>query len=444
MKRFPVLMLAVLTLTAFAGCGASAVLPAEGTPAAEISAEVPAEAYVEAPAERLNLDIIVSRYSDKTQDWWEQFEADFEAANEGIGLSIEVVPWSDIYSLVNSRISESCQPDILNISGFADYVADNLLMPAEEYVSPQLKKDIIPSFWESNAVDGTVWALPLLASCRTLFCNMDILDRAGVEVPGTWDDVIPACRAIKEKCPGVTPWALDISTDEGQAAFSYYAWNFGGGFVDSDGCWALNSEENIKALEYISDLYNSGCCNASPMTDTRSLLQEQFNEGSLAMMIGPFNMAVGDRDFNLTVSALPAVNSEPATPGICDQLVVFKNDEAPDQTARTAAVTAFLDAFYQPDTYAGYMVYEGFLPVTGDASRLLTSEAERFKDSGGVPGNSELFAHFCPLLPSCRFYPLQKAEWMDVRNGVIEAEQNVCRGDIPAREALDRLQRSVT
>lgn len=87
-----------------------------------------------------------------------------------------------------------------NESGFADYVADDLLMPAEEYTSDAVKAKIIPSFWESNAIDGTVWALPIPASCRSLFCNMDLLSEAGVTAPPTtWDEVLTACQAVKDK-----------------------------------------------------------------------------------------------------------------------------------------------------------------------------------------------------------------------------------------------------
>ena len=39
---------------------------------------------------------------------------------------------------------------------------------------------------------------------------------------------------------------------------------------------------------------------------------------------------------------------------------------------------------------------------------------------------------------------MQKPEWMDVRNGVIDVEQNVCQGTMGAQEALDQLQESVT
>lgn len=203
----------------------------------------------------VTLDIIISQYGNYTQEWWKEFEENFESANEGIDLNIEIVSWNDIYEVVNTRISTQEQPDILNISGFADYVSDDLLMPAEEYVSDELQANFVQSFWESNEIDGTVWALPILASCRALFCNMDLLNGAGIDAaPETWDDVLAACQAIKDTYGDeIVPWGLDISTDEGQAAFSYYTWNFGGGFVDDNGDWALNSEENVEAVEYIKN-----------------------------------------------------------------------------------------------------------------------------------------------------------------------------------------------
>ena len=128
----------------------------------------------------VKLDVIISQYGNYTQDWWTEFEKTFEEANKDIDLNIEIVSWNDIYSVVNTRISSNEQPDILNISGFADYVADELLMPAEDYVSSELKDNFVPSFWESNEMDGTVWALPILASCRSLFCNMDLLKESRI------------------------------------------------------------------------------------------------------------------------------------------------------------------------------------------------------------------------------------------------------------------------
>ena len=394
-----------------------------------------------AEGDKVTLDIIISQYGNYTQEWWTEFEAAFEEANADIDLNIEIVSWNDIYSVVNTRISSNQQPDILNISGFADYVADDLLMPAEEYVSAELQADFIPSFWESNEMDGTVWALPILASCRALFYNVDILEQAGVEAPTTWEEVLTACQAVKDNCPDVVPWGLDISTDEGQAAFSYYAWNFGGGFVDENGEWALNSKENVEAVEYIKSLIDAGYCNANPYTDTKYPLYDAFGAGTLAMMIGPMNMVPAESTVNYGVVDIPG---NQVGLGVCDQLMVFKDDEAGD--ARTAAITKFFDAFYEVETYSDYMVFEGFLPATTSGSDNLAVNAEKYIKGGteDQTGDSEYFATFCATLPNCSFYPMQKAEWMDVRNGVIDVEQKVCTGEIGAQEALDALQASVT
>ncbi|MBQ6833178.1 MAG: extracellular solute-binding protein [Lachnospiraceae bacterium] len=440
-----------MVLGTLTGCGSKAEEAATEAAATEAAAavteaakEAATEAAKEEVAEPVELDVIISQYGNYTQDWWNNFEANFEEANENIDLNIEIVSWNDIYTVVNTRISTNEQPDILNISGFADYVADDLLMKAEDYTSAEVQANIIPSFWESNAIDGTVWALPILASCRALFCNMDLLNEAGIEAaPTTWDEVLTACQAIKDTFGDeIVPWGLDISTDEGQAAFSYYSWNFGGGYVDADGNWALNSAENVQAVEFIKQLIDSGYCNSAPYTDTRYPLQDAFSAGTLAMMIGPMNMVAADSEVNYVAADLPG---EQVALGVCDQLMVFADEDAENQDARTAAISKFFDAFYAQETYADYMVYEGFLPATLDASEYLAKNAENHIVGGSdKTGSSEYFATFCALLPSCQFYPMQKAEWMDVRNGVIDVEQQVCTGSIGAQEALDKLQESVT
>ena len=165
-----------------------------------------------------------------------------------------------------------------------------------------------------------------------LFRSVDLLKEAGIEnPPTTWDEVLTACKAVQDKFgKDIVPWGLDISTDEGQAAFSYYTWNFGGGFVDDEGNWALNSKENVEAVEYIKSLIDGGYCNSAPFTDTRYPLQDAFSAGTLAMMIGPMNMVAADSKVNYVAADLPG---EKVALGVCDQLMAFKDEEGGD--ART-------------------------------------------------------------------------------------------------------------
>jgi len=444
MKKILAMLLAMAMVLSLAACSNSGSKPSDS---AGTNSTEPTESKEpsQGGGDKVSLNVIISQYGNYTQDWWTQFEKDFEAAND-VDLNIEIVSWNDIYTVVSTRIQSKQQPDILNINGFADYVADDLLMPAEEYTSEEVQKKIIPSFWESNAIDGTVWALPILASCRNLFVNVDLLNEAGVtEAPKTWDDVLTACQAVKDKYgDSIVPWGLDISTDEGQAAFAYYSWNFGGGFVDSEGEWALNSAENVQAVEYIKKLIDSGYCNSAPYTDTRYPLQDAFSAGTLAMMIGPMNMVAADSTVNYEACSIPTNTGASVPLGVCDHLMVFKNDKAPDQTARTEAIKAFFDFFYDCERYSDYMVYEGFLPATSDSSDYLASNAEKHKVGGSdATGDSEYFKTFCAMLPDCQFYPNARTEWVDVKNGVIEVEQQACQGLVSAQDALDNLQNNI-
>ena len=52
---------------------------------------------------KTSLNVIISQYGNYTQEWWNQFEKDFEAANDTVDLNIEIVSWNDIYSVVSTR-----------------------------------------------------------------------------------------------------------------------------------------------------------------------------------------------------------------------------------------------------------------------------------------------------------------------------------------------------
>ena len=302
--------------------------------------------------DKTTLDVIISQYGTQTQAWWSQFEKDFEAENSDIDLNIEIVSWNDLYTKVNTLVANNNAPDILNIDVLADYVADDLLMPATEYASEDLQSKFFPSFWEASTIDDTVYALPILASCRALFYNKDILEEAGATVPTTWAEVQDAAKKIKDKFgDDVYPWGIDMTTDEGQAAFSYYTWNNGGGFVDENGDWALNSEKNVEALNFAVGLVNDGYTNSDPANETRYDLQDMFGAGKVAMMIGPNNIPTylsdGGYDINYDVTTIPANEGcESVAMGVCDRLEVFKDDSAEDQDARTAAITKFLRTMY--------------------------------------------------------------------------------------------------
>ena len=356
--------------------------------------------------------MIICQYGPNTQEWFlgkgmngTNFVDKFEAENPGVKLNLEVVSWNDVYSVVSTRISNNNAPDILNIDVFANYAAEGLLVPD-------------------------------LASARALYYNVDLLKEAGVEkVPATWAELEDACQAIIDFYGGeVYPWGIDMTTDEGQAAFSYYVWNNDGGFVDADGKIAVNSDKNVEAINFAIGLVNKGYTNPNPATQTRYDLQDMFGAGKLAMVIAPNQLPsyLADKGYtvNFATAALPT--NEGATPGatgVMDRVMAFKDDSYPDQAARNEAIGKFLTFFYAPENYVGWVSMEGFLPaVNSSVAALVESDPS--------------FQAWLNVLDSCQFYPTALDNWDAIKQGVIDVEQQALTGG-DVKTLLDELQAKI-
>ena len=410
MKKIIALLLVLTMALSLAACGNKPVAEDDGT---------------------ATVTMIAAQYGNETAAWWADFEAKFEAANENIDLVVDVVSWNDIYTVVNTRIANGEAPDLLNIDGFADYQADGLLLPAEEWVSEETYAKFFPSFLEQSVVDGTVWAVPDLASARALYYNADILAAAGVEVPTTWEELKAACAAIKAYDAEIYPWGVDMTTDEGQACFAYYAWNNNGGFVDADGNWTLNSAENVEAVNFIVSMVNAGLTNTDPTTETRYDLQEMFASGKVAMMVGPNQISKyceQNGGINYGIASLPTNgDAAGASVGVMDRIMCFAEENRTE--SEKAAITAVVDAFYDDEPYAEWVLMEDFLPATSTGNELCAQ---------ANPG----MAAWIDVIGSAKFYPAAKAEWADVKLGVIDVlQQTLLGGD--AQALLDALQAEI-
>jgi multiple sugar transport system substrate-binding protein len=264
-----------------------------------------------------------------------------------------------------------------------------------------------------------------------MYYNVDILEAAGVEVPTTWDELTAACEAIKAYDPEIYPWGVDMTTDEGQACFSYYIWNNGGNFTDAEGNWTLNSAENVAAIEYVIGLVNAGLTNSDPATETRYDNQDMFGAGKVAMMIGPNSIPTyceaGGYTVNYGIASIPTNNADGSvSQGVMDRFMTFDNDYS---EAELAAVTTFYDFFYEDTRYSDWVIMEGFLPATSAGGEIMAAA----DPAAGA---------WIEIVGSSNFYPTAKAEWADVKQGVINVLQSALLGG-DVQGLLDELQAEI-
>ena len=401
MKKVILLLLCALLLSA---CGNNVAgpevtgVPSSSTPAATAApAPSPTESAKpeKTPApEQITLNVMLCR------DVEEGFVQRFEEENPGVRLELEVLASGEFDAAGDL-------PDLLMLGAFADYVKENLLLPAEAYCPEDLYADFLPALLDQSAIDGTVWALPAMAGEYVMYCNAALLKEAGAEVPETWAELETAAQAILDHFNGadeIYPWGVDLSTGAGEVTFACYAYNNGGGFFDAQGRWTLNSDANVEALEYVISLVDRGFTNPAPSTQNLSDLQEMFMSGRLAMLIAPRQFpaaweAAGSKSADgvgfVTAPIPHAEGNAPAAVGTLDYLMAFRDDAAPDQDARNEAIGSFLRFYY-------------------DSSETIE-----------------------PLL--LKFLPTARPEWLLVKQGLIFAEQNALIGG-EVRAELDALQ----
>ena len=429
MKKILAALLATAMSLSLVACGGTPSNPSNPSSGSGSGSGTPDPAP---SGDKIAINVIAAEYGKQTKDWWADFQNDFNAANEGIDLKVEVVSWNDIYTVVNTRVSNNAAPDILNIDTFADYVGDDLLRPIKDFVSDETYAKFYPAFIEQSNIDGTIWAIPDLASARAMYYNKDILEAAGVDkVPTTWAELRAACEAIKAYDANIYPWGVDMTTDEGQACFAYYSWTNGGDFTDASGNWTLNSAENVEAVEYIVGLVKDGLTNSDPSTETRYNLQELFAAGKLAMMIGPNQIssyvASSENPISFGIASIPANEGKSTSSvGVMDRFMVFDNEDTDD---KVEAIKTFFDFFYDDTRYSNWVIMEDFLPATSTGGKIM---ADANPDA----------ASWIEIVGSAKFYPTAQAKWADVKQGVIDVEQQALLGG-NVKELLDALQAKI-
>jgi multiple sugar transport system substrate-binding protein len=371
------------------------------------------------------ISLLVPEYSDNTEGFWRDLIGQFESANPGAKVELQTVSWTDINQKVTTLVSTNQAPDILNLDAYANFAADELLLPADEVLSPETQADFIEKFAENGKYEDTQYGIPFVGSVRGLFYNKDMFKTAGIsQPPETWDELRAAAQKIKAQ--GDVGYGMPLGPEEAQAEFSLFMWGNGGDWVDGD-TWTITRPENVEALEFMNQLVNEDkVTQPNPGTTNRTDLWKVFGAGKIGMVMGSnfYPVLLKDQNPKLNYGVAPVpVNSgnEPVTLGVEDYLMAFNTTE------HKPVVKAFLDFVYKQQNYGRFIDTEGFLPVTKSVSDEVAAKDSRQKV-------------FIEAVDDARFYPTTNPTWAAIAPQVKQRLGTAVQGKDPA-EVLDGLQK---
>jgi multiple sugar transport system substrate-binding protein len=123
--------------------------------------------------------------------------------------------------------------------------------------------------FQSGPVGATTYkdkvvGVPIITEQEVLYYRKDLLEKAGLEVPKTMDELEAAAKAIKAQNPGMAGFVARTGETAAVTQFSSFLYSFGGDFIDEGGKSAVSSEAAKKAYAFYGGLIrNYGPANVS-------------------------------------------------------------------------------------------------------------------------------------------------------------------------------------
>jgi len=221
---------------------------------------------------------------------------------------------------IAAQFSVGDEPDVIQF--FTDNNASEVLA-ADQFVTieeirkvyPDYAADVMDSAWQASAnPDGVNRAVPTTGFWEGLFCNKDLFDEYGLELPTDWDSFIKAVETFKEN--GIVPVAVSLN-EVPHYWIEHLMLSAAGGEVftevptDADGNLVAGApEEWVKGLEILKELYDMGAFPKDSQTISNDAANELFKTKQAAMQLDGSWYANGiDDQENTVVIAFPVVEN---------------------------------------------------------------------------------------------------------------------------------------
>jgi arabinogalactan oligomer/maltooligosaccharide transport system substrate-binding protein len=316
-------------------------------------------------------------------------------------------------------------PDVMRteVAWVSDFASLGYLAPLDG--TPALKNadDYLPAPVSSTKFEGKTYAVPQVTDTLALFYNKKLLEKAGVEVPATFDELKAAGKKIKAKTDAD---GLYLRGDD-PYWFLPYLYGEGGQLVDAKSKKiTVDDGAGAKALATMKDLLDSGAAVSDANNGQENGLKA-FKDGDAAMIVdGPWDIAgaLEGKQFtdasNLGVAAVPAGSAGQGAPQGGWNLSVYAGSKN-------------LDASY---AFARYMSSPEVQKRTTKELSLLPTRSSVYQDD--VVKNNKMVQFFKPAVDKAH-----KRAWIPQGNALFEpvrVQMNaVLFGDTSPKAAADKV-----
>lgn len=341
---------------------------------------------------------------------------EFKAAYPDVELEASYMVNSELKKNMQINMLAGNLPDVLVFDSpdFATFAANGYFLDITEYMNEWGE---IGNFYEGplNSVtyDGKIYGLPWYSNNLAIYYNKEMLEKAGVEPPTTWEEVEAAAAKLTKG--GVYGFGMALPKSE-VATFQYIPWLYSAGGDMSD----LSSAAATEALTFVSGLVEKGYMSKEVVNWAHGDLEKAFLGKKVAMIeFGSWGLSsLKSAEFEWGVVPMPAKDANGKSITVIGGYDVGISKDCKNLDA----ALAFLKFIGSKEQGAAYAEAVGCIPVRGDVEEKTFWEEEPMK----------IFADSMPNAVS-RVNPF----WPDLSANVQTAIQKAVTGEKTPTEALN-------
>ncbi|MEY2731047.1 MAG: hypothetical protein RL584_2173 [Pseudomonadota bacterium] len=206
----------------------------------------------------------------------------FEALHPGVRLKWVDVAWAEIERKVLASLAAGTAPDVVNLNPqFSARLAElGALEDPRQHLLPAEISAFLPAAWQANQLGGVPFALPWYLSTTVQLVRQDLLARAGVQAPSSFEELPAVAQALRQHTQRYA-WFAPM---DGSLALETLV-SMTGTLLSPDGCRpAFESLEGVQAFNFLHRLYRERWMPPTVLTEGHRGAVQQFLAGEVAMM----------------------------------------------------------------------------------------------------------------------------------------------------------------
>ena len=200
----------------------------------------------------------------------------FEKQNPGIKIKWIDVPFSEGEKRTLASVLSDNPPDLVNLN--PDFSAILAQKAALQEIKSEYTVQYVPEIIESLKYNGKIYSIPWYATSAVTIYNRDLLQKAGVKIPETYEEIGKIANKIKEST-GTYVFLPNLSENDTMLKILN---KYGVNSAEN-----INSDKSIQVFDFFKKLYSENLIPKESITQThREALEKYMSENIVLFQAG--------------------------------------------------------------------------------------------------------------------------------------------------------------